>query len=288
MTAHIRRVEGLLSPTGLWDTGFQFGDWLDPDAPPDEPWNAKADTGVVATACCSAPPDHRRDRRPAGPRRRRRALRGAGRARPAPRSSSTTSPPTAPSAATAPPSTRWPSSSAPHADDERAPATAWPQLVAKNGYRVSTGFAGTPFITDALTETGHIDDAYGCCWRRVPVLALPGDHGRHHGLGALGLDAAGRHHQPGRDDQLQPLRPGRGGRLDAPDHRRDHRPLEPGYAAVRIAPRPGGGLTWAKTALETARGWIEVAWRIEAGSLTVRTTLPPGVTGSSHSRASPT
>ena len=25
-------------PTGLWDTGFQFGDWLDPTAPPDEPF----------------------------------------------------------------------------------------------------------------------------------------------------------------------------------------------------------------------------------------------------------
>ena len=30
MTAHARRVESLLSPTGLWDTGLQLGDWLDP------------------------------------------------------------------------------------------------------------------------------------------------------------------------------------------------------------------------------------------------------------------
>ena len=51
MAAHVRRVESLLSPTGLWDTGFQFGDWLDPQAPPDEPFEAKADNGVVATAC---------------------------------------------------------------------------------------------------------------------------------------------------------------------------------------------------------------------------------------------
>src|SRR5699024_4934508 len=38
-------------PTGLWDTGFQFGDWLDPDASPHDPADAKADKGVVATAC---------------------------------------------------------------------------------------------------------------------------------------------------------------------------------------------------------------------------------------------
>ena len=51
MTAHVRRIESRLSPTGLWDQGFQFGDWLDPTAPPDEPVLSKADNGVVATAC---------------------------------------------------------------------------------------------------------------------------------------------------------------------------------------------------------------------------------------------
>ncbi len=45
-----RHVEGLLSPTDLWDEGFQFADWLDPDAPPDDPAAAKADKGVVSTA----------------------------------------------------------------------------------------------------------------------------------------------------------------------------------------------------------------------------------------------
>lgn len=33
MTGHARRLRSKLSPNGLWDTGFQFGDWLDPDAP---------------------------------------------------------------------------------------------------------------------------------------------------------------------------------------------------------------------------------------------------------------
>ena len=34
----------------LWAGGFQFGDWLDPTAPPDKPFRAKADADVVATA----------------------------------------------------------------------------------------------------------------------------------------------------------------------------------------------------------------------------------------------
>ncbi|WP_406707794.1 family 78 glycoside hydrolase catalytic domain [Tessaracoccus defluvii] len=51
MCSHVRRVERLLSPNGVWDGNFQFGDWLDPDAPPDQPARAKADPAVVATAC---------------------------------------------------------------------------------------------------------------------------------------------------------------------------------------------------------------------------------------------
>jgi alpha-L-rhamnosidase len=51
MIAHARRVESLLSPAGLWDTSFQMGDWLDPQAPPGEPYKAKADSYVIATAC---------------------------------------------------------------------------------------------------------------------------------------------------------------------------------------------------------------------------------------------
>ena len=45
-------------------------------------------------------------------------------------------------------------------DDEAAAGDRLAELVAESGYRISTGFAGTPFITDALTQTGHLDDAY--------------------------------------------------------------------------------------------------------------------------------
>src|SRR5439155_17258391 len=34
------------------------------------------------------------------------------------------------------------------------------ELAAANDYRVATGFAGTPFVLDALTTTGHLDVAY--------------------------------------------------------------------------------------------------------------------------------
>jgi alpha-L-rhamnosidase len=56
-------------------------------------------------------------------------------------------------------------------------------------------------------------------------------------------------------------------------------PLEPGYAKVLIAPRPGGGLTWAAATLETAHGLVEVRWRETEQDLTVQAAIPAGVTG---------
>jgi alpha-L-rhamnosidase len=56
-------------------------------------------------------------------------------------------------------------------------------------------------------------------------------------------------------------------------------PLAPGYARVRIAPRPGGGLQWAATSLDTPHGIVTVEWRAEGPGVTVDATLPPGVSG---------
>ena len=36
--------------------------------------------------------------------------------------------------------------------------------------------------------------------------------------------------------------------------------LAPGYSRVRIDPRPGGGLSWATTSIETVHGAIGVRW----------------------------
>jgi alpha-L-rhamnosidase len=56
-------------------------------------------------------------------------------------------------------------------------------------------------------------------------------------------------------------------------------PLAAGYRRVLVAPRPGGGLTWARASLETPHGLVAVDWRLEAGELSVSTELPAGVTG---------
>src|SRR6266536_4585441 len=50
MCRWVDKVAELAGPDLLWSGGFQFGDWLDPTAPPDHPGKAKADPDVIATA----------------------------------------------------------------------------------------------------------------------------------------------------------------------------------------------------------------------------------------------
>jgi alpha-L-rhamnosidase len=56
-------------------------------------------------------------------------------------------------------------------------------------------------------------------------------------------------------------------------------PLEPGYAEVLVAPRPGGGLTSAHTSLRTPHGLVDVTWRHDGERLAVEAELPEGVKG---------
>ncbi|WP_262402969.1 alpha-L-rhamnosidase C-terminal domain-containing protein [Actinomadura sp. CNU-125] len=53
-------------------------------------------------------------------------------------------------------------------------------------------------------------------------------------------------------------------------------PVEPGYRTMRIAPRPGGGLTRAALAHRTPHGEVRVAWRVAGGRMTVEATVPDG------------
>lgn len=53
-------------------------------------------------------------------------------------------------------------------------------------------------------------------------------------------------------------------------------PASPGYASLLVAPRPGGGLTSAKSAYETPYGTAVSDWSISGGKLTLRVTVPVG------------
>ena len=54
--------------------------------------------------------------------------------------------------------------------------------------------------------------------------------------------------------------------------------LEPGYRRVRVAPRPGGGITRARTHHDAPAGRIEAEWRLEGGFGHLDSTLPEPTT----------
>jgi len=151
-------------------------------------------------------------------------------------------------------------------------------LVAEGGYHIQTGFAGTPFVTDALTLTGHLDDAYRLLLQtECPSWLYP-----------VTMDATTIWE---RWDSMLPDGTINPGEMTSFNHYAlgavadwMHRivgglaPAAPGYQRVRIAPQPGGGLTWAKTSLRTPHGNVRVAWEIVDGELTVDADLPEGVT----------
>ncbi|GAA3336706.1 glycoside hydrolase family 78 protein [Curtobacterium pusillum] len=280
MAAHLRRVRDHLSPQDLWDTVFQFGDWLDPDAPPEDPADAKADKGVVATICAfrsativaeaaellggheGEATEFRElaSRLQAGFRAH--YLLEDGRIL----SDSTTVYTLAIVFGIL------------DAEGERLAGDRLAELAERSGYRISTGFAGTPFITDALTQTGNLEDAYRLLLQtECPSWLYPVT------MGATTVWERWDSMLP--DGTINP------GEMTSFNHYAlgavadwMHRvvgglaPLSPGYAEVLIAPQPGGGLTWASTSLDTVHGHVAVRWELVDGELVVRATVPDGVT----------
>jgi alpha-L-rhamnosidase len=279
MTTFIRQVAGLLDDQGLWSTGFQYGDWLDPDAPIDNPAGGKTDRHLVASAyLCKTTREMADTARILGhgdDAAEFAAL--AGRVRAAFRREYVT----ANGRVVNESQTAYALTIAfglldqcelEHAGDQLA------ALVAKAGYRISTGFAGTPLVTDALTLTGHLDAAYlllmetGCpsflypvtmgattIWERWDSIRPDGTINpsgmtslNHYALGAV-VDWIHRTI----------------GGLSA---------IEPGYHSMLIAPQPGGGLTSATVRHTTVRGEVTVAWNIAGRRVTLDVVIPAGTT----------
>ena len=276
MTAHARRVETLLSETDLWDTGFQFGDWLDPQAPPDDPIKAKADNGVVATACY-----HRTLRQVAAAAEVLGNADDAGyfsaladRVRSAFRKHYVADGRITSDCATV-------YALAIEFDllegqDRQDAGDRLAQLAEENGWRVSTGFAGTPFVTGALSSTGHLDAAYNLLLERgCPSWLYPVT------MGATTVWERWDSMLP--DGTINP------GEMTSFNHYAlgavadwMHRtiggiaPLEPGYSRVLVEPRPGGGLTWARAGLDTPHGRVETSWTLDGEGFELEVTVPEG------------
>jgi alpha-L-rhamnosidase len=63
--------------------------------------------------------------------------------------------------------------------------------------------------------------------------------------------------------------------LDLPD---DPIADGPAYRLLRVRPRPGGGITWARASHESPYGRIDLCWSLANGRLELDLTVPPGTT----------
>lgn len=277
MAAYLTAVEDRLSPSGLWDTGFQFGDWLDPDAPPQDAQAAKADPGVVATACLY------RSSRFAADAAQVLGLE-ADEARWASLAERTR----------AAFNSHYVDHGRVHSEcvtgyalalhfglldeqDRPTAAARLAELVRAAGYRATTGFAGTPYVTWALSENGYVAEAYRLLLQEECPSWLY--------QVAMGATTTWE-----RWDSVLP-----DGRLNDPIMTSlNHyafgaicdwlyqavagiRPAEPGYRRILIQPTPGPGIEWVKASYQSRVGAIEVEWRLSENGVDLDAALPQGV-----------
>ena len=273
-------ADKLISVSGdalLWEGHFQYGDWLDPDAPFDNAAKAKTDPDIVASAylCRSVELVAR-------------AAAVLGRGKDAERYGTVA---TAARAAFidayVAPSGRMVSDATTayslaiafdivtDPDIRCRMGDRLARLVRASGYHVSTGFVGTPIIQDALTSTGHLHIAERLLtqtenpswlypvtmgattiWERWDSMLEDGTINpgemtsfNHYAFGAVA-------------DWLHRVVAGLA-------------PAEAGYRVLQIAPQPLTTLDFARAEHETMYGLARAGWeRNDDGSLTVTATIP--------------
>ncbi|TDU84272.1 alpha-L-rhamnosidase [Kribbella voronezhensis] len=282
MRAWVDRMTDLAGDDLLWTGGFQFGDWLDPAAPPDNPFRAKADPDVLATAhlarsaqivaeASELTGDSSKEYADLAAR-----VRAAFAAEYATEGGRVLS--DAPT--TYAMALQW--ALLPTEAQRRRAGLRLADLVRTAGFRISTGFVGTPLMADALTDVGEPDLAYrlllqtGCpswlyavtmgattIWERYDSMLPDGSINpgemtsfNHYALGAV---ADWMHRR------VAGLAPG-----------------SAGYSSIVVHPLPASQLTRAAARHLTPYGEARVAWERNGGSFHLAVTVPVGSTATVH------
>ncbi|WP_236030290.1 alpha-L-rhamnosidase [Paractinoplanes lichenicola] len=284
MRAWVDKMAALAGPGLLWAGGFQFGDWLDPTAPPADPFRAKADPDVIATAHLARSAevvaqaalavgdgDVAREYGDLAGRVRaafaREYVTDGGRV--------LSDAPTAYALAL-----QW--ALLPTEDQRKQAGQRLADLVRVAGFRISTGFVGTPLMTDALADAGEPELAYRLLLQTgVPSWLYPVT------MGATTVWE--------RWDSMLPdgsINPGEMtsfnhyalGAVADWLHRRvaGLAPAEPGYRSIEVRPLPTGQLTRAAARHLTPYGEASVAWTRDGGELSLTVVVPVGASATVH------
>ena len=280
MRAWVELIAGVAGAGRLWETGLQFGDWLDPKAPSDKPWDARTAPAVVATAYLA----HSTELlgRAAGvlgqATDETRYLSLAAEVRAAFVNEYVT------------PTGRLMSDTATayalalqfalltSAEQRQRAGERLVALVRGSGYHISTGFVGTPLVCGALCSAGEYEAAYRLLMQReCPSWLYP-----------VTMDATTVWE---RWDSMLPDGSVNPGEMTSFNHYALgavadwlHRtvgglaPATPGWRQIEIRPHPGGGLTFARARHRTPYGTVACSWRLEEAEMTVEIEVPPNST----------
>jgi alpha-L-rhamnosidase len=276
MCAWVDQIVSFAGKSHLWDKGFQFGDWVDPTAPPDRPAQARTDKAIVASAYfvhsanlivkaaevlghIEAQKKYRALAEEACAAFAREYVTPSGRMM--------GDAETAYALAIA-------FDLLPTAEQRQRAGERLSELVRDSGYHIRTGFVGTPIICDALCNTGHYAAAYRLLLQQeCPSWLYPVTKGA--------TTIWERWDSMLQDGSINP------GEMTSFNHYAlgavadwMHRtiggltPTEPGYRRMEIHPRPGGGLTHAHARHITPYGLAESSWKIENGKFDLNIIIP--------------
>ena len=148
------------------------------------------------------------------------------------------------------------------------------ELIGEADGHLATGFLSTAYLLPVLADSGHLDTAYQLLRQDTPPSWLTMiDRGATtmwedwEGVDERGVPHASLNHHSK-------------GAVAAFLHRyvTGLRPVAPGYRAFEVRPRPGGGITWATTRHISPFGPIDAAWTVRDGSMELDVLVPPGTT----------
>ena len=280
MRAWVDRISRAAGADRIWSAGFQFGDWLDPTAPPDDPAQARTDPALIATAhfahSAQLLADAAHELGAAEDEVEYALLAGDVRTAFASRFATAdgrleSDTPTAYALAIA-----W--DLLPEPDQRAHAGQRLADLVRASGFRISTGFLGTPLICDALAKAGQARVAHRLLlqtecpswlypvtmgattiWERWDSMLPDGtiNPGEMTSFNHFALGAVGDWMQR----SIGGLAPG-----------------APGYRILEVAPVPPAALRFASTHHVTPYGAASVRWSRDGEHLELAVEVPVGAT----------
>jgi alpha-L-rhamnosidase len=145
-------------------------------------------------------------------------------------------------------------------------------LVRAAGTHLGTGFLATPFLLPVLADHGHLDLAYELLLQDTPPSWLA--------MTDQGATTIWEDWEAARDDgtMADSLNHYSKGAVISFLHRYTAglQIAAPGYRRFRVAPRPGGGITSARTHHDCPHGRIEVSWSLDGRQGRLDLTVPDG------------